>query len=971
MSAPPLELPPSHSTSGHHDGLGRRTLRFDREDGLILEHLHLRPELGAFEAPLRERLERAAAFEDERFARVRAIERDSAGVLTVVSEFVAGNRVCDLLEAAAALSAEDATSLSVDAALGFLLEVLPALGALHSVAGFSHGAVGPDRTVLTPTGQVVLLDSIFGHTLERLQFNRRRLWTELRIAAPPAAGPTRFDIAADLGQASLTAVMIVIGRLLKDNEYPDGLTALVSEVVEIAQIRGSARFAAGLHQFLERTLPIAGRKPYATADEAATELRQLAREIGIDRCRAALVGFVDDMNRNLEALELSASSAGAGASAWGAEPIAESEYDLAFDDDAISAGAEDEDLAVASGEDEEPIAPVVEDENRISFELLESFVSETPALPIIEEEEEEETAPAVALELEPDVIEPEYVYVEEPVEEPFEEPLAAAEAETPAYEPIAEEPAYEPIPEPAYEPIPEPAYEPIPEPTYEPVPEELVAAETEMPMVSADENARALVGRDPVRELAVENEIDLVRVRFAMEAERVPEPRIAFDDSFPDPNLEKPSAPLLELQQETAAWRAAFVSLDEEKPEPVVVEPVAEPEPPAQSVRKRKRGNKAERDKLRSNAPTRPVPLIVPQDEPMEPIPMAPAVRMPTPLYVPQAMPVYAANQQSTYGRRDPVPVVQAPPPPPIAPAPTTIGLRIKQDLPSGYTPVAIRSDRREERSGTALPYVQRGVTDTTTPFPWKPVAGVVVAVLVGVGVGFAYWPDGKPIKAPVETVSTRPPAAAAAAVLAGNVGAIAITTEPPGARVLLDGKPAGETPVTLNGVAPGRHTLTFQTLTGSVKKTVKVESGKTLTLDVPVGSGWVAVFAPITLDIAENGKAIGTAEQGRLMLSPGRHELTLSNREFGYSEVRTVDVEPGEERSITVQPTGEVNLNATPWAEIWIDGKKMETTPIKLQVPLGTHDIVFKHPQFGDRTRTAVVTASAPVTLTVDFTKP
>jgi len=106
-------------------------------------------------------------------------------------------------------------------------------------------------------------------------------------------------------------------------------------------------------------------------------------------------------------------------------------------------------------------------------------------------------------------------------------------------------------------------------------------------------------------------------------------------------------------------------------------------------------------------------------------------------------------------------------------------------------------------------------------------------------------------------------------------------------------------------------------------------------------------------------------------MLSPGRHELTLSNREFGYSEVRTVEVEPGEERSITVQPTGEVNLNATPWAEVWIDGKKIETTPIKLQVSLGTHDIVFKHPQFGERTKTAVVTASAPVMLTVDFTKP
>lgn len=1004
MSAPPLELPPSHSTSGHHDGLGRRTLRFDREDGMILERLQLRPELWAFETPLRERLERAAAFEDERFARVRAIEHDPAGGLTVVSEFVAGNRVCDLLEAASGLSAEEATSLSVDAALGFLLEILPALAALHSVAGFSHGAVGPDRTVLTPTGQVVLLDSIFGHTLERLQFNRRRLWTELRIAAPAAAGPTRFDIAADLGQASLTAVMIVIGRLLTDNEYPDGLTAVVNEVVEIAQIRGSARFASGLHQFLERTLPIPGRKPYATADEAAAELRQLAREIGIDRCRAALVSFVDDMNRNLEAIETSAAWSGRSAIATEAEPIAASEYDLTFDEDVTVAATDDEELVILSAEDEEPIfvaeEPIAADENAISFELLEAFVTKTPAVPIAPEEDPEPVA-------EP-AYEPIAESVYEPIAEPVYEPEAIAET---VYEPIAEpvyepeaiaEPVYEPIAEPVYEPEPivEPVYEPEPIPEYvaeiqpelerayepieapiEPVPEELVAAqsETSIPPASPDEDARTLVGRDPVRELAVENEIDLVRERFAAQAERVAEPRIAFDESFPDPTLEKPSAPLLELQQETAAWRAAFVAADEQKPEPIVVapEPVAEPEPPAASARKRKRGNKADRDKLRSNAPTRAVPVFVPPPEVrIAPITMAPAARMPTPLYVPQAMPVYTSNQPSAYGQRDPV--FQAPPPPPMAPAaPATIGLRVKQDLPSGYTPVvANRENRRESHAGmTALPYVQRGAPESG-PFPWKPIAGVVVAVLVGVGVGFTYWPNGKAAApAPVETVSTKPPAATAgavaAAVLTGKAGSIVITTLPPGARVLLDGKEQGDSPMTLEGVAPGRHTLTFVTASVTVKKTVKVELGKTLTLDVPVGNGWIAVFAPITLDIAENGKAIGTAEQGRLILSPGPHELTLSNRDFGYSETRTVEVEPNEERSITVRPTGEVNLQAVPWAEVWIDGKKIETTPIKLQVPLGTHEIVFKHPQFGERNKTAVVTASTPLMLTVDFTKP
>ena len=57
--------------------------------------------------------------------------------------------------------------------------------------------------------------------------------------------------------------------------------------------------------------------------------------------------------------------------------------------------------------------------------------------------------------------------------------------------------------------------------------------------------------------------------------------------------------------------------------------------------------------------------------------------------------------------------------------------------------------------------------------------------------------------------------------------------------------------------------------------------------------------------------------------------------------------MEPGENRSINIQPTGEINLNASPgWADALIDGKKIEGgTPIaRMQVPLGTDEIVFKH---------------------------
>ena len=130
-------------------------------------------------------------------------------------------------------------------------------------------------------------------------------------------------------------------------------------------------------------------------------------------------------------------------------------------------------------------------------------------------------------------------------------------------------------------------------------------------------------------------------------------------------------------------------------------------------------------------------------------------------------------------------------------------------------------------------------------------------------------------------------------------------------------------------------------------------------------------MFSPVTLDIAENGKSIGTTEQGRLMLSPGSHVLTFTNREMGYKTTQSVDIVPGEERSVSLVPTGELSANATPWAEVWLDGKKVGDTPLAaLKVPLGTHEVVFKNPQFPERRVTVTVTASAPVAASVDFNK-
>jgi hypothetical protein len=215
-----------------------------------------------------------------------------------------------------------------------------------------------------------------------------------------------------------------------------------------------------------------------------------------------------------------------------------------------------------------------------------------------------------------------------------------------------------------------------------------------------------------------------------------------------------------------------------------------------------------------------------------------------------------------------------------------------------------------------------------------------------------------------------KPVASAGLPTSAGTTGGLSIDSQPTGAKITLDGVEVGLAPLKLDAVAPGKHVVLVSTANASVRRTVRVEAGKQISLDVPVFSGWISVFSPIPLEISAGGQTLGNTDTGKIVMPPGRHVLTLTNREFGFSDTRAVEVLPGEERPVNVEPTGRVNINAHPWAEVWIDGKKAGDTPIaNLPVPMGTRIFTFKHPQYGERRVTVTVTATSDA-VSVDFTK-
>lgn len=201
-------------------------------------------------------------------------------------------------------------------------------------------------------------------------------------------------------------------------------------------------------------------------------------------------------------------------------------------------------------------------------------------------------------------------------------------------------------------------------------------------------------------------------------------------------------------------------------------------------------------------------------------------------------------------------------------------------------------------------------------------------------------------------------------------VGTLVVNSTPTGAKVIVDGRDRGVTPVTLSDVTAGAHKVLIQSSAGSVTKDVQLQAGATVNINEGIFSGWIAVFAPFEVQVYERKRLIGSTENERIMVSPGRHELELVNSQRGFRETRIVEVGSGATVPVNVETTeGTVRIDAPAGAEIFIDGKPVGEAPIADQrVTIGTREILVKHPQLGEKKVAVTVTSGAAAEVKVEF---
>jgi PEGA domain len=222
------------------------------------------------------------------------------------------------------------------------------------------------------------------------------------------------------------------------------------------------------------------------------------------------------------------------------------------------------------------------------------------------------------------------------------------------------------------------------------------------------------------------------------------------------------------------------------------------------------------------------------------------------------------------------------------------------------------------------------------------------------------------------------------------KVAEVNLETADPGASVTVDGRSVGVTPLQLaigpdvrsiSIVGPPQPAAKQEEIVGSTGQQNPVAQNPAARADARSASavssgpaaqrsGGIRLSSPIDLEVFEGDTRLGSSATGIVSAPAGRRELDLVNSVLGFRLRQVVDIKAGQVVPLAVTPpNGIININAVPWAEVLIDGKVVGETPIgNLSLPLGNHEITFRHPQFAELRQSALVRSDTVTRISVNL---
>jgi PEGA domain len=254
-------------TSTHVDGFGRRNIGKDMENGEDVELLDLVGPLvehSGFVTTLAERVARLSAVRHASYTHLRRLDRPAADQLQLVSDFVPGWRLSEMLEQ----SNKDNIAVDITVVIGLLRQLLPAVALFgrHN-RDAAIGTLSIERLIVTPQSRLVIAEHAFGPAIEKLNMGRDRFWKELRVAMPPSAGLPRSNQRSDAYGIGMIALSLLLGRPLTEDEFPAQLEPLVQGALEYRD-GAPTPLSKTLSNWLQRALQFDARTAFQAPSEA-------------------------------------------------------------------------------------------------------------------------------------------------------------------------------------------------------------------------------------------------------------------------------------------------------------------------------------------------------------------------------------------------------------------------------------------------------------------------------------------------------------------------------------------------------------------------------------------------------------------------------------------------------------------------------------------------------------------------------
>jgi serine/threonine protein kinase len=218
------------------------------------------------------------------------------------------------------------------------------------------------------------------------------------------------------------------------------------------------------------------------------------------------------------------------------------------------------------------------------------------------------------------------------------------------------------------------------------------------------------------------------------------------------------------------------------------------------------------------------------------------------------------------------------------------------------------------------------------------------------------------------------------------DMGSIAIDSKPSGAQVFIDGVNTGYvTPCTIDELSTGPHKVKiskrgYQT----VQLARTILSGQTAKIAINLAKQRSSVrtssqksYFKINVDpwakIYIDGKYIDTTPIAKAIAVPsGNHMVRLDNPGFEPWQKR-INFKPGQTVSMDIKLSpfaGHLKISVRPWADVYIDGKFHETTPIAeaIRLPAGRHTLKLINPSFLAHEEVITVVANQTIKKSVEL---